>query len=939
MRSLNYILLIVFLGTSFLATNAQQTINATGRIIDGELMGPLSGVNIRVKDKAIGTISDSLGYFNLQITGSLPVTLQFSMIGYKTQEYIVNRTPEAGILIRLPVETYIGDDIIISKSVVEVEQKTLHKQISIELIDAISIRESPSANFYEALAHLKGVDITTQSIQFMTINARGFNSTENIRFVQVVDGMDNQIPGMNFSIGNIAGLSELDVESVEFMPGPSSVLYGANALNGTLVMKSKDPFVYQGLSAYLKPGISDMKNKVDDPFFIVVKPQFDGGLRYATAINDKIAFKINASFMRGTDWNAKDYINIRPGSLNFEFDPGYDALNKYGDEITMVLPVGEEGKDIIVSRTGYSDSDLLNNDVKSIKLNTAVHYRINKNTAAVLTGNYGNATTVYTGDNRISLGNFQVYQAKAEISGNNFLLRAYTTGQNTGNTYDSRFLAVHLNEATSSNQLWFQDYYNAYSDQLLFWNIRPYDHFEARNFADRNRLLPGTEEFNQSKEQIINNSNFKEGAQIVNNSSLYHIDGVYKLKNIISWADVEVGANYRYTDLDSRGTIFPDTIGNDIFFTEFGGFVQLSRKVLKEKVHLTGSLRFDKSEKFTGHFSPRLLALYTHNEKHYIRASVLTSFRNPGAKEQFINKDLGYARLLGGLTKLYEPYDLPENSFYYQSIKEFNKRVDADIHSDLNPYGTDQAILNNMSILEGGIVPDGAFNELKPESVISFELGYKTKISDKLFIDAVYYNSIYNDFIGLVELVKPRTSPQADLFTSAHQINNSGQNEFIFLYSNAHEKVMIQGISLGLKYILPAGTVFSSNATWSDLRSNPRDPIIPGFNTPAFKTNVSISNRRLGKSGNNKALNKLGFNLVWRYQSGINWKSPYASGWLKPNNSLDCQVSYSFINIRSILKAGASNLINVPYTNSFGGAQVGVYYYVSFTIDDLFNFR
>jgi len=935
MRHQYIFLFIAIFGISSFITNAQQPVEISGRIVDGELLEPLTGVNISVKGKSFGTVSDSLGYFYLFVNESLPLTLQFSMIGFKTSEFIVEKTPISEIRITMPHETYTSDEIIISTKVVEVEQKTLQKPISIEMIDALSIRETPSVNFYEAIAHLKGVDITTQSMQFTTINARGFNSTKNIRFVQVVDGMDNQIPGMNFSIGNIAGLSELDVESIEFMPGPSSVVYGANALNGTLVMKSKNPFQYQGLSGYLKPGLSDLKDVGIHTARYSAKPMFDGGLRYAASLSKKVAFKINVSYMRGKDWYAKDFTNIRPGIHTEETDPGYNALNKYGDEITKVLPVGEEGKDIIVARTGYRDQDLVNNNVKSIKLNAALHYRINKNLHAIFSGNYGNATTIFTGDNRISLGNFRVYQWKTEMKGNNYLFRAYTTRQNSGDTFDSRFLAVHLNEKSATDEKWFRDYYNAYADQLLFWNIPPNNHYEARKFADRNRLLPNTDEFIKEKEGIINNPDFTEGARIINNSNLYHIDGLYSLEDHISWADVELGVSYRYTDLESNGSIFPDTTGNDIFFTEFGAFVQISRRILNESVLFTGSLRYDKSEKFEGHLSPRLLALYTYNKNHNFRASFFTSYRYPGAREQFINKDLGYARLLGGLNPLFKPYDLFENSFYYPYIKDFNKRVESDIFNEENPYGSDQAILKNLPILAQGIVPEGAFDELKPEHVLTFELGYKTKLFEKLFVDAVYYNSIYNDFIGMVELVKPRTSPQVDLFISAHQLNNSGQNEFIFLYTNAHENVMIQGASLGLKLVLPKGVYISGNASWSDLKSSLNDPVIPGFNTPEFKGNLSISRRRLGNPHYFKGLDNIGFSLVWRYQSGFLWESPYATGWLKPISTCDLQVSYSFINNRSVLKAGASNLFNAPYTNSYGGVQVGAIYYISFSIENL----
>lgn len=939
MRYLRIILPLVLIVLLSVPVHAQKIIEASGRILDIESMEPLVGVNISVKDKALGTVSDTRGYFYLRVRETLPLTLRFSMIGYKTEEYTVDESPESGIRIRLKPETYIGEEIIITTPVVEVEQKTMREQISIELLDAIAVRETPSANFYEALAHLKGVDVTTQSMQFMTVNARGFNSTENIRFVQVVDGMDNQIPGMSFSIGNVAGLNELDVESIEFLPGPSSVIYGANALNGLLVMTSKDPFVYQGLSAYVKPGISDLKTGSDYPFQFITKPLVDAGLRYATSFNDKIAFKINASIMRGKDWYANDTTNIRPGNIHYELDPGHDALNKYGDEITQVLPIGEYGENIIVARTGYRDKHLVDNGVKSIKVNAAVHYRITDNVTAILQANFGNATTVYTADNRIALSNFNVYQGKAELVGDHFLFRGYTTQQNTGDTYDSRYLAIHLNEAYASDEQWFKDYYDAYSNRLMFWQVQPYDHNAARAFADRNRLTPNSAAYNEEKERIINNPDFKEGARFTNNSSLYHLDGVYNFKHQIKWIEVQLGGSYRYYDLDSKGTIFPDTTGNDIFFTEYGGFVELSKKVFDEKVHITGSLRYDKSEKFQGHFSPRLSALYTYKEKHNFRASFLTGYRNPSAKEQFINKDLGYSRLVGGLEPLIEPFDLFENSIYNSSIEKFNDKVDEDMYSTTTtPLGSEQAILKNIGILQDGVIPNGAFKTLSPEQVISFEFGYKTKLVDKLFIDAVYYYSIYRDFIGLVEVVKPRTSPTVDLYTAAHQINNSSQSELFFIYTNAQEKVMIQGISLGMKYMFPVGAVLSGNATWSDLRSDPKDPIIPGFNTPGFKANVSISNRRLDKLENNPGFKRVGFNLAWRYQSSINWESPYASGWLEPYNSWDLQFSYTFVNPRSVIKAGVSNFLNIPYTNSFGGAQVGAFYYISYSIEDLFNF-
>ena len=118
------------------------------------------------------------------------------------------------------------------------------------------IKNTTSADFYDGLVNLKGVDINTNSLTFKSINTRGFATFANTRFMQLVDGMDNSTPALNFPIGNLVGMIETDVQSVELLPGASSALYGANAFNGILFMRSKSPFDYEGVSVSLKRGVT-----------------------------------------------------------------------------------------------------------------------------------------------------------------------------------------------------------------------------------------------------------------------------------------------------------------------------------------------------------------------------------------------------------------------------------------------------------------------------------------------------------------------------------------------------------------------------------------------------------------------------------------------------------------------------------------------------------
>ena len=936
MKGTKFIIIFFSLFQLF-AVHINAQLDISGRVFDQESKELLAGVNIIIVNSTMGTTTNNSGFFRLQTKTTLPCKIQLSMIGYKTSEIEITKNHKKLELFLLN-ETILSKEITVRAKEIEVEQKTFRNMISMEMLDALSIRETPSANFYEAVSHLKGVDVVMQSINFMTVNARGFNSTENTRFVQVVDGMDNMAPGMSFPIGNIAGLSELDVESVEFLPGPSEVQYGGNALNGILKMTSKDPFKYQGTSIFLKAGVSDIVPGNDGPFQFSAKPQIESAIRIAKAFNEKFAFKLNASYAHGIDWYADDTTNIRPGNIKWEYDPGYDAVNKYGDEVTTGLSLGANGANVIVSRTGYNDKELVDNEVENLKLSGALHYKINPKITAVLHGNFGSATTAYTGDNRISLSGFKIFQGKAELQGEHFLIRGYSSQQNSGNSYDAKFLAIHLNEKWSKSEDWFRDYYNAYKGTYSWMGVTANEHPQARKYADRNRLIPGTLEFENAKQEIIKNNDYREGAGIYNNSALYQADGVVDLNKYTGKTRVSLGANYRFYDLDSKGTIFPDTTGNNITIYEFGGFAEVERNFKDAGLTLNAALRFDKSEHFEGNISPRISVLYDLNEINNFRISFLTGFRNPGVKEQFINKDLGTARYLGGLEKITKPYEIELNSIYLQNVNEFNEAVKVDMESTSIPeYGLNQAIYKNLGILETGIVQKEDIQQIKAEKVFTFEGGYKTKIADIVFLDMVYYYSAYRDFIGILKVAKPRTSPQTDLFTAATQINSSTQNDIYYLHANSQENIAVQGVAVGYKWLMPMGSILSGNFTWTEMNSDADDPISPGFNTPGFKCNLSLQNRRMDKMENNPGFRNVGFKVTWRFQNRYYWESTFGNGWIEPVSVIDVQFSVNIGKPKSLVKFGASNFFNNPFSYSFGGSDVGVLFYASYIVDNLFN--
>ncbi|GAB5408404.1 MAG: hypothetical protein BalsKO_07690 [Balneolaceae bacterium] len=103
------------------------------------------------------------------------------------------------------------------------------------------------------------------------------------------------------------GPSELDVESVEFLPGASSALYGPNAFNGILLVNSKSPFRYQGLSVKSKNSVNHLDGDITVGEPENAEPMYNFAVRYAKAFDNKFAFKVNFDYMSAEDWRGGNF--------------------------------------------------------------------------------------------------------------------------------------------------------------------------------------------------------------------------------------------------------------------------------------------------------------------------------------------------------------------------------------------------------------------------------------------------------------------------------------------------------------------------------------------------------------------------------------------------------------------------------------------------------
>lgn len=907
-----------------------QQITVTGSVTDAETQSGIEGASVVIKGKLTGTMTDRSGKFSLQTTTPTPFTITVSVIGYQKQDIEVTSATEVNVA--LTPSVVLMDEMVFSAS--RVEESILESPVSIEKMDLRTIRETPSANFYDALQNMKGLEMVTSGLTYKQINTRGFNDTGNARFLQLVDGVDNQTPGLNFSVGNMFGSSDLDMESVELIPGSASALYGPVAFNGVLMMRTKDPWLYQGLSAQTRIGVNHINEHYADPH-----PLYDLSLRYAKAFNNKFAFKLNASYFTGLDWYATNYEDVDPGTppeQRGDNNPARNALNIYGDDAASeIAGVGR------VSRTGYEERYLLDYDVYSVKLNGALHYRITDNIEVLYQYNYNQGRAAYTGSNRFQLNNFNFQQHRVEMKGANYFIRAYANLEDSKDSYNGKGLGQLINRTwvrdfngnivtpQQADEMWYDRYEAAFLGTIA--GIAGNSHTAARNFADEGRFLPGSPEFEAAKSQLIATQGMG-GAGILSQSKFYHAEGQYDFTGIIKPVDLLVGGNFRMYDMFTNGTLYDD-VDNKVTIKEGGAFVQVSKKLLAEKLKLTGSVRYDKNQNFDGRFTPRFSGVYNIKGSHYVRTSYQAGFRNPTPGDQYIKLNAGPITILGGVPDNSKGMNVYENTFTTASLDPFfNAYYPAYYGALMGGASPDEASAAAIQQSKDLLVKSNV-QYIKPERVQTFEIGYKGLFGNVLFVDANYYYSAYNDFI-LNEVVM---QPQHPILLADGSINPQAAEDLLSettrhlyqLYTNAEDRVSAQGATLGLSYLLPRDFTIGGNVTWAEFDLKNADPNeIPRFNTPKWRTTMTFGNSRLWKNG--------GFQVAWRWQDTFDWYGTFNQmrpGTIKAYSIVDASVNYRVPAIKSMFKLGANNLFNKQVYQAYGSPSIGAMYYVSITFD------
>lgn len=894
------LLLLASTGTAW----AQSRVQVTGTVLDEVTGERLVGANVRIKDRLVGAVTNNQGVFNLDTEATLPFTLVISYIGYRPSEVEINQSRQE-VNVRLDPDVTVGNEVVVAAS--RVEESYLESPVSVQQLSALELQTDPAVDAYSAIANLKGVQMSTGSLTFSSVNTRGFADMQNWRFVQLVDGMDMAPPGLNYALGSNSSVSDLDLASIELVPGPGSALYGANAFNGVLVLRTKSPFLHKGLSAYVRGGATEQTAAGTNGFV-------DFGARYAETFGDRFALKANVTYLSAEDWQADDrsfYISPQRVSQREQLldtprtDPNYDAVNVYGDEVQVPVNLGGE-QPALINRSGIPEEDIIDYGVENLRLQGSLHYRLAEGVEAFYDYRYMTGDAILRHTTIYPLVNFQQQLHKLEVAGNTFFLRGYYSQEDAKDSYAMLVTGRFIQEGLKPSELWAAEYGAAFRGEVS--GVEAESHAAARAYADRDIPGPNSEIFQTLRDATLSNSDISTGgSKFVDKTAMWHLEGNYNLSSYLDVVDVQVGANFRQYILDSEGQLFNDgPLGFDdpIPVNEYGAYTQAALPLVNDRLKLAGSIRYDKNENFDARFTPRGSAVFVlgPDREHALRVSGQTGFRNPAAQETYIALDIGAAILLGGVEDNIENYSVqaPDGSI-------IDGRT---LHEGLVTLPSFQqfAATGDPTVLEPANL---AF--LEQERISTLEFGYRGRLGARLLVDVNYYHNWYNDFVSRVTTV----SPQA--------------GRAFAVYTNIDQQITSQGAGADIEYVLPGNYRLggSYSYAWFDAEEavDENPGFLPSFNTPEHRFNLSFGNR--------DAYRGFGFSVKYRWSDEYFWQSPFGVGLIDSYSVLDVALLYEVSEIGARLKVGAANLLDESYRQVYGGPEVGSQYYLGLTFDNI----
>jgi outer membrane receptor protein involved in Fe transport len=957
---------IMFLSAMLLINTILAQTTIKGSVVDEETNQPLPGVNIIVKGTYTGVSADFDGNFTITTDEALPITLEVSYLGFGTKMIEVTSADSAMNISLVPGSDSL-DEIVVAAS--RFAQRIFESPITVEKFSAKQIQQTPSADFFNGLENIKGIQLQQGGLFLNQVVTRGFATVYNEGFVTLVDMMNNMSPLFGFAMGNLIGLNELDVQSVEVIPGPASALYGADAYKGIMFLNSKNPFEHEGISAYYRTGVTEQEVAGQNPFT-------DIGVRLATKLGDKWAIKASLNHKKGTEWMPADYSHqaVAGDEVNPSYSktaPDYNGLNIYGERFfpssntwglvgllnpaaaTLAAAAPDYFDDVM--STGYQDRDLISNNAENTKGMFAVHFRPDEKTEISVTSLIGRGDSPLQGFGRYSMRNIQIEQHKLQIDRGRLNFRTYYTREQDGDSYQLSAAGALIANSPTSNiadlsavglgtfngyQGWFVNYNLTYMGALAAVSGFTPDLAGVGAFVSNvvaPHIMTGGTDINQIFAAGGGTGAAHNLARAAANTGMIQAGSAAfetALNSVTSKNLPVVQASGGGAGIFDDTNTYNHELNYDL--TGLTGNVDflVGGSMRKTELNSKGTIYSDQDGpiEYTemGAYAQGVTKIF--NDKVNLTASLRVD------KHEFFDANL--TPRVAALINVNENQNFrlsfqtgfrnPTNQDQYIGLFAGDVTLLGSSPDNIARYNG-AVVLNNGTpfVFSGNFVFNNAYNEagaaanlenVKAEKITSLDVGYRFKKSGFTFDISAYYSN-YTDKIGSTDVYVP------NLLTGSTIANYRANGDYAIysVDSNSTAELSTYGVSAEMIKALSKNFIFNVIYDYNKLDFTPTSgsSFEAAFNTPEH-------NLKAGLIGN---FNKLSFNLSTRYTSEYEYEASFVDGMIDARTVIDAQVSYPIPSLKAIIKVGGNNLGGKEYQSVLGGGRIGSIYYTSISFD------
>jgi outer membrane receptor for ferrienterochelin and colicins len=439
------------------------------------------------------------------------------------------------------------------------------------------------------------------------------------------------------------------------------------------------------------------------------------------------------------------------------------------------------------------------------------------------------------------------------------------------------------------------------------------------------------------------------GLPLEERSDFFHVEGQQNWNFQADRGRVVYGASYRNTKVNTSGTLM-DPINDNRSDDYYSAYGQVEYRLIPQ-LRIVGAGRVDDGTLFKTQFSPKGALVFSPTESHSFRFSVNRAFQTPNYSEFFLRVPVaapsaGPFAIEKGIQDYYAAVQASAGSFPPNAFDGLT------FHTALpwNFSAQTQALALGNS-------------NLKVETVLGWELGYKGSLSDKLYVTADVYINELRDFVTdllpgvnqaqypTFQLTDGGLNVPADLAAMDARLASfglppthplrapiptlqggyaltlagttiqgapglatlpGGSRAIVLSYTNSG-KVTERGVELGVGYQFTPELRGDVSFTGFDFEVKSQqlgDQLLP--NTPSKKANLAVS--YAGGQG-------FDANVSLRLVDGYQWAAGIFNGYVPSSEFLNLSAGFR-INNNLRIHGTATNLLDQKRFQLFGGSVI-----------------